>query len=299
MRDRQLREACALRDDELSSWPNWELSRFVQAGGIRWHVQQTGSGPALLLIHGTGASTHSWRDLIRPLGAHFTVLAADLPGHAFTQPSLNGGSSIDAMSESLGKLLHQLQFVPQYAVGHSAGAVILCRAALSRRIVPQVIISINGAFLPLSGIAGVMFAPIAKLLTSNSLVMRLFASRAADKARVERVLLGTGSRVSPLGVELYCRLVRDSQHLAGTLGMMSSWDLHAFARDLPRLQTPLALIVAENDRAVPPHQARRVKSQVPEARIVSLAGLGHLAHEEAPELLVAEIVKICRSYGAV
>ena len=36
-------------------------SRFVEAAGLRWHVQILGNGPTLLLVHGTGASTHSWR----------------------------------------------------------------------------------------------------------------------------------------------------------------------------------------------------------------------------------------------
>ena len=282
-------------DYELRNWPNHDLSRFVQAGGIRWHVQQTGDGPKLLLVHGTGASTHSWRDLMRPLGAHFTVLAADLPGHGFTTQAV-GGSSIRAMSESLAVLLKQLQFVPDYVVGHSAGAVILCSLALAGRIVPRVIISINGAFLPLRGLAGMLFNPIAKMLASNSLLPRLLAHRAADSGRVKRVLLGTGSVVDPQGLELYCRLVRDPTHLAGALRMMADWDLQAFQQALPELRIPLVLIVAENDRAVAPHQSQAVRARVPSAAIVSLPGLGHLAHEEAPATVAAEIIRICGAH---
>lgn len=284
-------------DHELRSWPNHDLSRFVQAGGIRWHVQQTGEGPKLLLVHGTGASTHSWRDLIRPLGSHFTVLAADLPGHGFTTQAV-GASSIHAMSEALGVLLKQLQFDPDYVVGHSAGAVILCSLALAGRIVPRVIISINGAFLPLRGWAGMLFSPIAKLLVSHTLLPRLLAHRAEDSTRVERVLLGTGSVVDSQGVELYRRLVRDPTHLAGALRMMADWDLQAFQHALPELRIPLVLIVAENDRAVAPHQAQVVKARLPGASIVLLPRLGHLAHEEAPATVAAEIIRICSIYPA-
>ena len=48
-------------------WPNREASRFVHAAGLRWHVQVMGSGPVVLLLHGTGAATHSWRDLMPKL----------------------------------------------------------------------------------------------------------------------------------------------------------------------------------------------------------------------------------------
>jgi magnesium chelatase accessory protein len=283
---------------ELRSWPNRELSRFVQAGGIRWHVQQTGAGPKLLLVHGTGASTHSWRDVIRPLGAHFSVLAPDLPGHAFTAQAPQGGS-IPAMREALAQLLDELRFRPDYVVGHSAGAVILCSLALAGRIVPRVIISINGAFLPLRGFSGLLFSQMAKLLASNSLLPRLIAHRAADCARVERVLLGTGSIIDPQGVEYYGRLVRDPNHLAGTLRMMADWDLHSFTEALPAMRVPLVLLVADNDRTVAPQQAQTVKAGVANARVVFLPRLGHLAHEEDPGLITAEIVKVCRGYGLV
>lgn len=71
-----------LRDG--ADWPHRDASRFVVAGGVRWHVQIAGDGPPLLLLHGSGASTHSWRDLLPLLARTHTVIAPDLPGHAFT-----------------------------------------------------------------------------------------------------------------------------------------------------------------------------------------------------------------------
>ena len=54
------------------------------SGAVREHVQRLGRGPSMLLLHGTGASTHSFRDLLPALAEHFDVLAPDLPGHGFT-----------------------------------------------------------------------------------------------------------------------------------------------------------------------------------------------------------------------
>ena len=67
-----------------ADWPNREASRFVEAGGLSWHVQVMGQGPDLLLLHGTGGATHSWRGLAPLLAQHFRVVAPDLPGHGFT-----------------------------------------------------------------------------------------------------------------------------------------------------------------------------------------------------------------------
>jgi magnesium chelatase accessory protein len=272
----------AFWERERHRWPNHELSRFVAAGGIRWHVQQSGSGPTLLLVHGTGASTHSWRDLWPTLAEHFSVIAADLPGHAFTDAAAASRCSLPGMSDALAQLLATLGVSPSYCIGHSAGAAILCRMALDRHIEPRVIVSINGAFLPLAGAAGVLFSPIARLFAANPMVPRLISWRGGEPAAVERVITGTGSRLDRVGIDLYARLVREPSHIAGALAMMGNWNLQHFEQELAHLRTPLHLIVAARDRAVPPAQALRIRQRLTDVQVTELAGLGHLAHEEAP-----------------
>jgi magnesium chelatase accessory protein len=282
----------ALHPGDLASWPNHRISRMLEAGGIRWHVQQDGSGPVLLLLHGTGASTHSWRDLVPLLTPHFTIIAPDLPGHGFTSAA-PGRSSIDGMSASIAALLAALGVRPDYAVGHSAGAVVLCRLALDRKLTAARIIAINGAFLPLGGLAGMLFAPLARLFAATPLLPGLIARRFSGPVSVARVIDGTGSRLDAAGTDFYVRLMRDSEHVAGTLAMLSEWDLESFARDLPRVPGDLTLLVGENDKAVLPAQAREVRARLPTATIQWLPGLGHLAHEEAPGLVAQMIRGAC------
>jgi magnesium chelatase accessory protein len=88
------------------------------------------------------------------------------------------------------------------------------------------------------------------------------------------------------GIDLYARLVRDPRHVAGALNMMANWNLRDLAAALPGLRPPLRLIAASADRTVPPQQAVHVARQVPGARLIEWPGLGHLAHEEQPALLV-------------
>jgi len=286
-----------LWENEGSSWPNHEASRFIEAGGVRWHLQMMGAGLPLLLVHGTGASTHSWRKLMPILAEQFTVLCFDLPGHGFTTAAPAGRSSIEGMSQAIAALLAALEFQPVFCAGHSAGAVILCRMSLDRWIDPKVIIGINGAFMPLGGAASVLFAPLAKLLARSSYLSRLLARRTGNPASVARLLDGTGSKLDGEGVDLYTRLVRNPAHLAGALDMMANWDLHAFARDLRRLRTPLALLIGQNDRAVPLEQAADVKRMVPHCTVCVLPGLGHLAHEEQPRPVAERMLTICRDHA--
>ena len=203
------------------------------------------------------------------------------------------------MSELFGELLRALDVRPHYCVGHSAGAVVLCRLALDGRISPRCIVGINGAFLPLRGAARFLFSPIAQLLARSSVLPRLIACRGGNAGSVARVIEGTGSQLDPAGIDLYMRLVRDPAHIAGTLAMLGHWDLHAFEKELPRLATPLTLLVGENDRAVPPAQALTVQRRVVQVDVTRLPGLGHLAHEEQPARVAQEIAKYAVALDAL
>eukprot|EP01035_Chromulina_nebulosa_P062926 gene62926-86075_t len=92
-------------ENDGRDWPNRIASRFLRAGGMRWHVQVMGTGPALLLVHGTGAATHSWRDLAPILAERFTVIAPDLPGHGFSDCPPAHLLSLPAMAQGLASLL--------------------------------------------------------------------------------------------------------------------------------------------------------------------------------------------------
>ncbi len=278
-------------------WPNRECSHFVSAGGVRWHVQQMGEGPVLLLVHGTGAATHSWRDLASLLARHFTVVAPDLPGHGFSSSPSASALSLPRMSAGLAYLLEKLGALPELTLGHSAGAAILARMCLDERIHPRALISLNGALLPLRGLAGQWFSPAARLLAANPLVPRLFAWGSSSPQAVQRLVDSTGSSLDQRGMDLYRRLISTPGHVAASLGMMANWDLTSLERDLPRLQTPLTLIVAERDGMVRPAEGRRVQALLPQAEILTLPGLGHLAHEEDPQSVIDLILRVAAVHG--
>ncbi|SDD88938.1 alpha/beta fold hydrolase BchO [Belnapia rosea] len=278
-------------------WPNRAASRFVKAAGFRWHVQVAGQGPVLLLAHGTGAATHSWRGLLPLLARRFTVVAPDLPGHGFTEMPAGARLSLPLMARALTELTAALGLPAALVAGHSAGAAILARMTLDGGIAPRAVIGLNAALLPFEGFAGQVFSPVARLLAGLPVVPWIFARRAAERRVVERLLQDTGSTLDPQGVEFYARLIRRPHHVAAALGMMAHWDLHPLLRDLRRLKPPLVLLVGGADRTVPPADARRLRAILPNLRLVPLPGLGHLAHEEQPERVATLIAGIAEELG--
>jgi len=275
-------------------WPNREYSRFVQADGLRWHVQRAGHGPTLLLLHGTGSASHSWRGLLPLLMPYFDVIAPDLPGHGFTQVPLGyrvaEQMSPHGMAAAVNALLNAIEAKPVLAVGNSAGVVVLIRMVADQGFAPRAIFGINAALLPFDGIPGAIFLPLARLFASTSLTASLLAWRASDRVAVEALIRGTGSVPDDWGVTLYQRLLRRPAHIASTLAMMANWALDDIERDLKASPVPIVLFVGLEDRAVPPAQAYRVQRMAPQVQVVEWPGLGHLAQEEQPEVVAQAIL---------
>ena len=94
-------------------WPNSEYSRFIKVDDIDWHVQIRGTGPALLMIHGTGASTHSWAALADKLANQFTLVMPDLPGQGFSSPLPPEDVCIEGYARGLQSLLSALEIDPK------------------------------------------------------------------------------------------------------------------------------------------------------------------------------------------
>jgi magnesium chelatase accessory protein len=203
------------------------------------------------------------------------------------------------MAAGIGELIRTLGAAPVLAAGHSAGAAILIRAALDGEIRPKGIVSVNGALLPFESPVSRFFSPVAKMMALSPFVGRVMTWRAQSPSAVERVLRGTGSIPSPEDVALYGRLFSNPHHVQSALGMMANWNLDSLGRDLHRLAAELVLVVGQGDRAIPPLDAERTASQVPSARIVRLAGAGHLAHEEKPNEITDIIVETARRLSLI
>ena len=267
---------------EGAHWPNHEASSFVRAAGLEWHVQRMGKGEPLLLLHGTGASTHSWAGLLPLLAEQYDVIAPDLPGHGFTSSRPSGMLSLPFVARAVSELAEQLEVTPRIIVGHSAGAAIAL--SLSPRLPTMpVVIGINAAMSRFEGIASWAFPMLARLLALNPLTARIFTLGGPNPARARRLIEGTGSRLSDEGLALYARLIADRAHVEATLQMMTQWRIDPLVDALPRITAPTLLIAATGDRAVPAATSDEAAQRMPRARVEKLTGLGHLAHEEAPD----------------
>ncbi len=271
-----------------SDWPNAAQSRFVDCAPHRWHIQEAGSGPKLLLLHGAGGATQSWRHLFPILARTHHVLAPDLPGQGFTRAGTRTRCGLNTMTEDVARLLEHEGFAPSAIVGHSAGGVL--GLDLASRLETSHVVGLNAALGKFEGIAGWLFPLVAKAMSLNPLVPPILARMTGGEARVRELLVSTGSKIDDEGVALYRRLMTDSGHIDGTLAMMARWDIDPLLARLDQITAQVTLIVGDADGTVPPAVSARAVERLPNARLVTLEGLGHLMHEEAAETVAEEIL---------
>lgn len=281
-------------DAHAADWPHANCSRFVFCQPHRWHIQEMGEGPLILLIHGAGGATQSWRHLMPLLATDHRVVAVDLPGQGFTKSGAQRRLGLVAMAQDLRSLCTDQGWDPAFLIGHSAGAAIALEMARHISPAPPVI-GINAALQNFRGPAGLLFPLIAKALAMTPWVARFFTASTARAGSVSRLIAGTGSRLTSDDIRWYRALISDEAHVDGTLGMMAQWELGPLLSTLPDHPSRTLLISSDGDKTVPPATSRTAAARMPNATFMSLQGLGHLAHEEDAETVLGAMQPILRT----
>lgn len=254
----------------------------VSVGQIRWNLRRVGKGPVCLLIHGTGASIHTWDYLVPLLSPHYTMIMIDLPGHADTHTPARTDLSLPGIANAVHALLNKEAIRPDMIIGHSAGAAIMMQLCLVNPQPSTQLISINGAIIPFAGIAGYLFSPLARMSSTSGWMSHFFAFRARNSRNVRKLLESTGSEIDDASFERYAQLFQNPSHIAGVLRMMASWQLEKLIPQLSKLPNQVHLIASDNDRTVPLRDAYRLNQLLNHSELSVIRNKGHLVHEEDP-----------------
>lgn len=265
-------------------WPDRADSRLISAGELRWHVQVSGAGRCIVMLHGAGSSAHSFSGLLPFLKDRFELVRIDLPGHGFTSAYASGAYTLQRAAGSVAELLSAMALSPHALIGHSAGAAIGLQLFVNRKLDPRTtrVLALNPALLPFDGLAGIVFPVFARLAANSGLLSALLAHRARDRRQLARVIEGTGSRLDRTELEWYWRLMQRPQHVGAVLAMMAGWRLDELLPAIRRADLDLHVLLADNDRAVPPDSTVSALAGICDD-LQRLPRLGHLMHEEAPQ----------------
>ena len=264
-------------------WPNRRHSRGVAIGKLDWHVQLAGAGPVVLLLHGSGASAHSWADVFSAMAESATVVAPDLPGHGYTRGATLSELTLPRIAADLTALLAALGLdAPALVVGHSSGAALALRMALGTQLAPRRVLGFNPSLIAPPDIYTRVFGPLITPLATSSPVSSLLAMMANRSGMIDGLLDSTGSNLSREQRARYATLFADAQHVRGALGFMAAADLPALLDDARGTAVPCSVVLGAQDAWIPGRPLRDVIARHLPSAVIDTWDGGHLLHEIEP-----------------
>lgn len=243
------------------------------------HIETTGQGSPLVLIHGWGMHGGMWGEVVPALAQRFRVHCVDLPGHG-DSPHGNAAFMLDGLADALSAAFDEAVDI----CGWSLGGQIALR--WGRRFPQQVrrLVLVAGtpcfaerADWPSGMAADTLRQFAADLERDHAATLRRFLALQVRGSENERALL------AGLRAQLASRGEPDVAALRGGLAILRDEDLRG---ELPMIHQPALLIAGERDRLTPPEASRCMARALPDARLVEIAGAAHAPFLSHPDLFL-------------
>ena len=273
------------RPDPDQGWQSIDWSAHTHDAtvrGRRIRYADIGSGPAVVLLHGQGASWQWWLRVMPKMAGHGRVIAVDLPGFGQSEPIAADDDVFPEHIATIVGLLDHLGLAKATIVGHSMGGLVSLQLACDH---PG---KVSGLLLTNAGGANISPGRLRWILA----VLRLF-NAIFSIPWVPRVV----ARTRWLRAILFAAGVNDRRTLSEQLaveilpcmaapGFMQSLEAAAAAVNHVRPQAltcPCLVVWGTKDRILPLSTSHSLVSKIPDARLVLLESVGHCPMIEAPD----------------
>jgi len=274
----------------------------VTAAGVPVHYVMSGEGRPVIYIHGAKGSVY---DLLLSIGERlaerYTAVAFDRPGSGFSGRSAQDGGSPQAQAAVLRAAAAALGLRRPILVGHSFGAAVALAWAVDAPPEVAAVVTLGGYVLPLGGPPPWVVALLRSPSTLRA-VGRLGRSRLGrplvDSALRRAFFPGLPpreyARIAPALALDEARLIND-----GDDRKSAEAGLRALQPRYARLDTPVVVVVGEQDRMVPPSTSEKLYALLPRAEIVRLPAAGHMPQFTAPGAVLAAVDRAAELSGPV
>ena len=273
-------------DEESLAWPD---SQFIEINGLKVHYQRYGNGnPAMILLHGFGASTFSWREVIKPLGAHGTAIAFDRPGFGLTERPLpqtwegKNPYTLDFQADLVIGLMDALDIPRAFLIGNSAGGTVAFYTALKYPQRVEGLVLVDAAIYRGGG-APAWIRPLLDTPQMNRLGPWFVRSLAGEQGLAFlRSAWHDPSKITDEIIAGY-RKPRQTKNWDRALWELTKASQASdLAKHLSEVSHPVLVITGDDDRIVPTEESIRLAQELPNARLVVIPNCGHVPQEECP-----------------
>ena len=260
-----------------------EHSQFIDVEGMQVHYRDEGTGFPIVLIHGTGASLHTYDAWTKQLSKNYRVIRLDLPAFGLTGPNKNAEYSIERYTQFLSQFLEKIKVDKFHLAGNSLGGNIAWNYAAEypEKVLKLILIDASGlpTFTPQPTIFKMAKTPILNSLflyiTPKFMIRKNIEQVYADKLKVTDALvtryhkmsLRTGNR------KAFIDRAKTDFNLAEKVNSVK----------LKSVKTPTLLIWGAKDTWIPLGNGKRMDSMLPNSKLVILENSGHVPMEENPK----------------
>jgi len=276
------------------------LRLYHHRDGARVAYREVGTGPPLALLHSAMLSHKEWEPAVEGLSDRFRVVLPDLPLHGDSEDRPRHPYTLDWFAEVLGGFAAEVLGPRPLLAGHGAGAEILLHAVLTDRLRPsRLVLMPNRLHVrpahPRTRAAWELTARAASLPGLDRLL-----SRGAGVVFTPERGLSLSARGNPAAADLVRHAFADvpgNSSLARSWAKCArSWPRGAQTRlleDYPRLDMPVLLLWADQDRLHPLAGAEQALALLPRGQLRVLESTGFLMAYDDPVGLARELAAFC------
>lgn len=296
-----LAASASIGDSRAGEVPQARLTAVASPAGtaVRLHSIEAGDGPVVVLIHGLGGSTYTWRNVMPELARDHRVIALDLKGFGRSDKPLDEAYSPADQAVLVIAFLRQRGLTGVTLAGHSIGGTVALLSAieLQDRDVPRIarLVLIDSPVYPQPqpAVIGLLRAPFL-----SSLVFALAPPE--WPARMALIRQRQADVVSDADIAAYAAPYRESgaRHaLVETARHVEPADWAAITSRIPLVRQPTLLVWCIGDTLVPAATGLRLSRALPDNRLATIEGCSHSPPDEKPAELVAVLAGWLRATG--
>ncbi|MBI9082056.1 MAG: alpha/beta hydrolase [Desulfobacterales bacterium] len=260
-------------------------NRFVTIDGVRFHYESyPGTGKTIVLLHGFGSSTYTWKEVIPQLRMDgYRVLALDMKGFGWSDKPAGADYSPKALMEEVNAWMERMGLEGVTFVGNSLGGAIGLMLAMDHPERMERLVLIDSGGYPITKPLIIQIGALPLIRD----VAKLFFGRWLIRANMNRVFFDR-SRVTPERVAAYFDRMRTTGALEAQMALSAAIDEQfaaGYIQRIPQIRIPTLILWGENDAWIPLANGRRFHGEIPDSRLVVIPRCGHVPQEEAPKIV--------------
>ncbi|MCA0931796.1 alpha/beta hydrolase [Lutimonas saemankumensis] len=270
--------------EELKSTYAQPPSQFETMDGMQVHFRDEGNAKGktpIVLIHGTGASLHTFDIWTGQLKKEYRVIRMDLPGFGLTGPFPDRNYSMERYTMFLKAFLTRRGVSKCILGGNSLGGAIAWQFAAKNPDRVEKLILIDAAGYPMESESRPIAFTLARIPLLNK-ALTYITPRSMVRSSVENVYADK-SKVSDALVERYFKLTLRAGNRQALVDRMAMENDMKKADRIKDIVQPTLVLWGQQDRLIPVENAHRFHKDLPNSQLVILSNSGHVPMEESPD----------------